>query len=92
MGFVRLKNFGKIIAGYDKKKARSSLLYVLYLVVLVVLLKVVFIFIRDNGYNFFQELFTNNVFSKVYYAFFEVAYYVTAVIVFIKMFTKKFNS
>ena len=87
-----LKNFGKIIAGYDKKKARSSLLYVLYLVVHVVLLKVVFIFIRDNGYNFFQELFTNNVFSKVYYAFFEVAYYVTAVIVFIKMFTKKFNS
>ena len=87
-----LKNFGRIITGFDKKKARSSLLYVLYLAVLVVLLKVVFIFVRDNGYNFFQELFTSSVFNKIYYAFFEVAYYITAVIVFIKMFTKKFNS
>lgn len=87
-----IKNFGKIIAGFDKKKARNSILYVLYLLVFVVLLKIAFIFVRDNGANFFGEIFTNSVFDKIYYALFEVAYYITAVIVFIKMFTKKFNS
>ena len=80
------------MAGFDKKKARNSILYVLYLLVFVVLLKIAFIFVRDNGANFFGEIFTNSVFDKIYYAFFEVAYYITAVIVFIKMFTKKFNS
>ena len=87
-----LKNFTNNILGTDKSKAGKSLLYVLYLVVLVILLKVVFIFIRDNAEGIFTSISTSNTFLKVYYIIFEVLYFTTGIFLFKYLFTKRFNA
>ena len=55
------------------------------------MLKVVFIFVRDMGNQFFSDIFGNGLASKVYDISFEVLYILVAIIVFFKMFTKKFG-
>lgn len=85
------KNFYTIITGNDKKKVRNAILSFLYIILLIILLKIVFIFIRDMGSQIFSDMFTNRTFSKVYDISFEVLYVLVAIIVFFKMFTKKFS-
>lgn len=85
------KNFYSLISGNDKRKMKNAILYFLYIILLVVLLKIVFIFIRDMGSQMFSDLFSNHTFSKIYDISFEVLYVLVAIIVFFKMFTKKFN-
>lgn len=85
------KNFYSQISGNDKKKAKSAILSFLYIIILIILLKIVFIFVRDMGSQFLSDLFSNKIFSKVYYVSFEVLYILVAIIIFFKMFTKKFN-
>lgn len=85
------KNFYSIITGNDKKKLKNALLSFLYIILLIILLKVVFIFVRDMGNQFFSDIFGNGLASKIYDISFEVLYILVAIIVFFKMFTKKFS-
>ena len=85
------KNFYALVTGNDKKKARNALLSFLYIILLIILLKIVFIFIRDMGSQMFTDLFSNKTISKIYDLSFEVLYVLIAIVVFFKMFTKKFN-
>lgn len=85
------KNFYSIVTGNDKKKARNAILSFLYIILLIILLKVVFIFIRDMGSQVFSDLISGKMFSKIYDITFEVLYVIVAIIVFFKMFAKKFN-
>ena len=83
------KSFYSMISGNDKKQMKNAIIYFLYINLLVVLLKVVFIFIRDMGSQMFTDLFSNHTFSKIYDISFQVLYIIVAVILFFKMFTKK---
>lgn len=85
------KSFYTLVTGNDKKKARNALLTFLYIILLIILLKIVFIFIRDMGSQMFTDLFSNKTISKIYDLSFEVLYVLIAIVVFFKMFTKKFN-
>ena len=85
------KTFVKEIQGSDKKSAKNALLFMLYMVLLIIFLKVIFILVRDNGEGLFNGIFTGKYFSKIYYIVFEVLYVVTSIFVFMKMFTKRFS-
>ena len=85
------KNFYAIVTGSDKKKAKSAILSFLYIILLIILLKILFIFVRDLGLQVFNDIFSGKVFSKIYDISFEVLYIIVALIVFFKMFAKKFN-
>lgn len=85
------KNFYTIVSGSDKKKMKNAILYLLYIVLLVALLKIVFIFVRDTGNTLFSDMFGSKTFSRVYDLTFEILYVLVAVLVFIKMFTMRFG-
>lgn len=85
------KNFYTIVSGSDKKKMKTAILSLLYIVLLVALLKIVFIFVRDMGNTIFSDMFSSKTFSKIYDLTFEVLYILVAILVFIKMFTKRFG-
>jgi len=86
-----IKNFGKRVTGEDKKDARNSIIYLVYLVIFVILLKIAFIFVRDMGETLFLNAF-NGISYKVYGIIFEILYIVSAVILFIHLFKKRFSS
>ena len=86
-----VKNFFNIITGHDKKSARSAIFYLIYIILIAILVKVLFIIVRDQGSTIFSDLISSSVANKAYYAFFEVIYIIVAFILFIKMFTKRFK-
>lgn len=91
-GFIgALKNFYSLLTNKDKKKAINALLYFIYLVLLVILLKVVFIFVRDIGLQIFDEITTNSVVDRIYSVTFNILYVVCAILLFVKLFIKKFK-
>lgn len=85
------KSFYSSITGTDKKKAKNAILGFLYIILVVILLKVVFIFIRDMGTQVFSDLYSDTTFSRIYDITFEVLYVLVAIFVFFKMFTKRFK-
>lgn len=91
-GFIgSLKNFYNIITNKDRKAAGSALLYFLYLILLIILLKVVFIFVRDIGLQVFDEISSNSIIDRIYSITFNVLYIACAILLFIKLFTKRFK-
>ena len=87
-----LKRFFNIISGQDKKEAKNAILYVLYLILLVILLKIGFILVRDTLSTMIEDLLGNGIINKIYYLSFEIIYVLCAILVFVKMFTKKFKN
>lgn len=85
------KNFYLTITGPDKKKAGNAVIYFFYLILLIVLLKVAFIFVRDTGSSIFSEIIKGDLVYKIYVIIFEVLYIISAILLFIKMFTKRFK-
>lgn len=85
------KNFFGILSGNDKKGARNAILYFLYIILLVIILKIAFIFVRDIITQVFPDITSNKVVDKVYYLFFEITYVIAAIVLFLKLFTKKFS-
>ena len=85
------KNFYMILTGQDKSKMKNAIIYFLYLIFLIIILKIVFIFVRDMGLNVFNEITDSKLANKIYSLVFEVGYIVTAILVFFKSFTKKFK-
>lgn len=84
-------NFYKALTGQDRKKSRNALIYMIYLILLCVIVKVLFIFVRDELSSVFSFLTSSKVGDKIYYIFFEVLYIVTAIFIFIKSMKKRFN-
>lgn len=88
---IAFKNFYNAVTNKDKKVAGSALLYFLYLILLIILLKVVFIFIRDMGSQVFSDISVNSTVDKIYGIIFNVLYIASAILLFIKLFVKKFK-
>lgn len=86
------KNFMNVLSGKDKKLIKSSLLYLVYLIILIILLKVIFIYAESVIGNFLSDALANVTFNKMYYLSFDIIYVICAVVIFAKMFTKKFTS
>ena len=86
------KNFYKLITSKDKKTAGNALLYFVYLILLVILLKVVFILIRDVSSSVFNDVISSPKFNKIYSLCFDLIYIVCAIILFWKLFKKKFGN
>lgn len=84
-------NFYKTLTGQDRKKSRNALIYMIYLILLCVIIKVLFIFVRDELSSVFSFLTSTKVGDKIYYITFEVLYILTAILVFIKSMKKRFN-
>jgi len=84
-------NFYKTLTGQDRKKSRNALIYMIYLILLCVIIKVLFIFVRDELSSVFSFLTITKVGDKIYYITFEVLYILTAILVFIKSMKKRFN-
>lgn len=86
------KNFYNQISSKDRKTAFGALLYFLYVIILVILFRIIFIFIRDTGLTLFSDISSNRTLDRIYSLTFDVLYAVCAIILFIKMFTKKFGT
>jgi len=85
------KNFYKTLTGQDRKKSRNALIYMLYLIILCLIIKILFIFVRDELSTLFGSLTSSKLGDKIYYITFEVLYIVSAIIIFIKSMKKRFN-
>lgn len=85
------KNFYKTLTGQDRKKSRNALIYMIYLVLLCVIIKVLFIFVRDELSSMFGFINSSKIGDKIYYITFELLYILTAVLIFIKSMKKRFN-
>ena len=86
------KNFISLLTSKNNKASRNAIFYVVYIFLLVILLKVFFIFVRDIGSQIFADMFKNKSFDKYYTLGFEIAYYLVAIMVFVFMFKKKFGN
>ena len=85
------KNFFNEITHKDRKVAFNAILYFIYIVFLIILLNIVFIFVRDIGLQVFSDITKYRIAEKIYSVSFNVLYAITAIILFIKLFTKRFN-
>ena len=85
------KNFFNEITHKERKVAFNAILYFIYIIFLIILLNIVFIFVRDIGLEVFSDITKYPVVEKIYSVTFNVLYAVCAIILFIKLFTKRFN-
>lgn len=73
----------------DKDKLKNVLLFFLYMFILVILIKVPFIYVRDIISNIFNDIFKNDNIYTIWALSFELIYAITAIIIFIKMIKNK---
>jgi len=80
-----------VLKNNDKKKTGSVLLFFLYIILLVILIKVPFIYVRDMIANLLNGIFRNDTAYAIWYFIFEIAYAITAILIFIKLIKNKAN-
>lgn len=73
----------------DKKKIGKALLFLLYLIFLIIIIKIPFIYARDMIANIFNGVFTNDTIYAIWYFAFEIAYAITAILIFIRLIKNK---
>ena len=73
----------------DKTKIKKVLLFFLYLLFLLIIIKMPFIYIRDMATNFFGELFMNPNSYTIWSLIIEFIYALTTILVFIRLIKKK---
>lgn len=73
----------------DKDKLKNVLLFFLYMFILVILIKIPFIYVRDIISNIFNDIFKNDNIYTIWALSFELIYAITAIIIFIKMIKNK---
>ena len=73
----------------DKNKIKKVLLFFLYLIFLLIIIKMPFIYIRDMATNFFGELFMNPNSYTIWSLIIEFIYALTTILVFIRLIKKK---
>lgn len=73
----------------DKKKTGNIILFFLYLILLVIFIKIPFIYIRDIITNLFNNIFKNDLSYNLWFLIIEIIYAITGIILFIKLIKKK---
>ncbi len=73
----------------DKNKIKNILLFFLYMLILVIIIKVPFIYLRDMITNIFIDTFKNDLNYTIWALSLEFIYALTAIIIFIKMIKNK---
>lgn len=78
-----------VIKRKDKKIIIDLLLFFLYIFLLIILIKIPFIYIRDMVSTIFNVLVTNEILSTIWNLSFELLYALTAILIFIKFIKNK---
>ena len=74
-----------VIKNKNKKQILNILLFFVYMFVLIILIKIPFIYIRDTISTIFNVIITNDTLYTIWNLAFEILYAITAILVFIKM-------
>lgn len=75
----------------DKKHITNILLFFLYLLFLLIILKIPFIYVRDITSSIFNNIFSDDTAYMLWSLLFELLYAITTIIVFIRLINKKAN-
>ena len=73
----------------DKKIITDVILFFLYVFILIILIKIPFIYIRDILSSIFSILTTNNILYTIWNLAFELLYAITAILIFIRFIKNK---
>ena len=74
-----------VIKNKNKKQILDIILFFVYMFVLIILIKIPFIYIRDTVSTIFNVIITNDTLYTIWNLAFEILYAVTAILVFIKI-------
>ena len=77
------------IKSKNKKFRTDILLFFIYMFILIILIKIPFIYIRDTISTIFSVLVTNDLLYTIWNLSFELLYALTAILIFIKMIKNK---
>lgn len=69
----------------DKKIILNTLSFLLYLFILIILIKIPFIYVRDITSTIFNNIISNKIINTIWNLLFEFLYAITAIITFIKL-------
>ena len=72
-----------------KKSVLDIVLFFIYMFILIILIKIPFIYVRDIISTIFGVLITNNILGTIWNLAFELLYALTAILIFIKMIKNK---
>ena len=78
-----------IIKTKNKKSVLDIVLFFIYMFILIILIKIPFIYVRDIISTIFGVLITNNILGTIWNLTFELLYALTAILIFIKMIKNK---
>ena len=78
-----------IIKTKNKKSVLDIVLFFIYMFILIILIKIPFIYVRDIISTIFGVLITNNILGTIWNLAFELLYALTAILIFIKMIKNK---
>ena len=78
-----------IIKTKNKKSVLDIVLFFIYMFILIILIKIPFIYVRDIISTIFGVLITNNILDTIWNLAFELLYALTAILIFIKMIKNK---
>ena len=73
----------------DKAITKNILLFFLYLLFLLILIKIPFIYLRDTIGSYFELVLIDNKSLIIWNLIFEILYAITTIIIFIKLIKKK---
>ncbi len=73
----------------NKEKTINVILFFLYLIILLILIKIPFIYVRDIIASLFNPVFINNNYYTLWNLLFEILYAITTIIVFINLIKNK---
>ena len=78
-----------IIKTKNKKSVLDIVLFFIYMFILIILIKIPFIYVRDIISTIFGVVITNNILGTIWNLAFELLYALTAILIFIKMIKNK---
>ena len=78
-----------VIKNKNKKQILDIVLFFIYTFILIILIKIPFIYIRDTISTIFNVLVTNDLLYTIWNLTFEILYAITAILIFIKMIKTK---
>ena len=79
----------EIIKNKNKKQIIDIVLFFVYMFVLIILIKIPFIYVRDTISTIFNVLVSNDLLYTIWNLAFEIIYAITAILIFIKMIKNK---
>jgi hypothetical protein len=80
-----------ILKSNDKKKISNVLLFFLYLIFILIIIKIPFIYVRDITSSIFNNFLSNELAYSIWYLLFEILYAITTIITLINLIKNKAN-